>query len=249
MIRSLTFTPEAAASVVPWWGKCPAWRDRTSFTFNPGLTLICGPNGTGKTALFKMLARLLLAEQGGKTAITEDCLGDTRNYKLGDIQLDHDGQGVWHLDLTHTPGLVGGMAAFDFAFMEEAMLGVETHRSSAGQGTLMRLGGMVKAMTEARAPEVQNQLRGEVPERIRTMLAGSGEKGPPTFLLDEPDRNLDSVNQVALWTGLRRLSKQCQIIVISHNILPLIALPKAQILETTPGYVDRARSAMEGYLE
>ncbi len=248
MIRSLSFDQSAATKVVPWWPKCEAWKDRTSFTFSPGLTLVCGPNGAGKTALFTLLSRLLFAEQGGKSTLTFHSVHDAAEYPLDKIHLDHDGQGIWHLDLGHTPGLMGG--GFDDDFFMEGVAGLQRNRISAGQGTMVRLNSLLKAANEVRAPGMET--RGQyvkVPERLRVFLAGQGEKGPPTFLFDEPDRNLDANSEASLWIALARMALKCQIIVISHSPLPLLQLPDENILEAVPGYKKKAIARLRFFLD
>jgi len=249
MIRSISFDPKDAAKVVPWWDACPAWKGRTEFTFEPGLTVVCGPNGTGKTALFTLLSRLLFAEQGGRSTLTWQSVYDAAGYPFAKISLDHDGQGIWHFDSAHQVGLVGGMAAFDEDFFEEGIKGVLLNRASAGQGTLHRLAPTIMAAKSAKAPGIGIKKGTRPTPAIQAFLAGRGEPGQPTFLLDEPDRNLDADNQVALWVGLNRLAERCQIIVASHSNLPMLQKCPPRFLETVPGYVEKTNDRLLAFLD
>lgn len=69
--------------------------------------------------------------------------------------------------------------------------------------------------------------------------------GPPTLLLDEPDRSLSIPNTVGLWCGfLPRLAKTCQVVVASHSPFAL-DVPGANVIEMHEGYLDMCRKAME----
>lgn len=238
MIESLTFTPEQARAVVPYWDSCSAWKGRTEFKFNPGLTVVMGPNGCGKSALFAFLARLLAAEQGGRSVVTYDHLRDRAKGKYDEIALIHDGTGVRHLSLDTDVGLIGGMAGFDDDFMVEGVDAIYRKKLSSGQNTTSRLVAYLQDMKDGRASGVTYKAKkDQAPEGTVKFLAGTGVPGKPTFLLDEPDRTLDTRAQFTFWTRIARMvAAKCQVIIISHNPLVPLLIQDTNIWYLTEGY-------------
>lgn len=229
-----------------WWPKITELARRKVFKFKPGLNIIVGPNGTGKSSILKGIGTLTHCRQGGTPKVTQESLRafrhsfrkkDDSEY-LDGMALVSDGQQVHYFDPDTSPGLFGGMAAFDYDFMGAALgelFGAKN--ASSGQGTLMRLGRIVEAAQKATGPVKtpdKSHLGATFLEIALRGLKGTIEKGQRTILLDEPDRSLDLLNQVALWTAFVRWSKQVQIIVASHNPLAF-GRGSAHYVETVKG--------------
>jgi predicted ATPase len=91
---------DSAKTPVQWLAKVDALKQRSVFEFKPGLNILWGCNGSGKTSLTKVLARLFHCEQGNHPLVTHESLqqlvGDG-TLKTADIQnglqIVHDGQG------------------------------------------------------------------------------------------------------------------------------------------------------------
>lgn len=255
MIRSCDIK-DPKSTPIKWWPKVEALAKPRTFTFEPGLNILWGKNGSGKTTVIKLLARLLHCEQSGAPVVTEHSVRELFDgFGFGDekapgklkkaITLDHDGQGVRHFDPTVAVGLMGGMSAFDWDF---GMEGIQNtmFKGSAGQTTMFRIDKIIGALLKGEPAEIDRRIKAEgvndswakqlkVAEHF---LKGSGKKGQPTVLLDEPERSFDLPTQVMIWRFIRAYSKQVQFIVASHSFFAL-GLPGVNYIELTDGYLEQ----------
>ena len=67
---------DAAKTPVPWLLSVEAFKKPCTFEFKPGLNVLWGRNGSGKTSLTKVLARLFHCEQGNQPIVTQESLSD-----------------------------------------------------------------------------------------------------------------------------------------------------------------------------
>ena len=200
----------------PWWPEVEGLKSRKTFRFKPGLNILWGRNGTGKSTILSALARYFHSEQGGRSVITTsscrnlcDMFGrdEQTKWKTG-IVIEHDGQAVFYVNPGNAVGLMGG--CFDDDFFSEGIANTMM-KGSAGQTTLMRTNMTLKAMVqdgqtkiEDRIGEGVNSVWSEVRTKILEMLKPTTEKGPVTLLLDEPDRSIDLDFARQLWDILFR---------------------------------------------
>lgn len=61
---------DPAKTPVRWLAKVDAIQQQRVFEFKPGLNILWGRNGSGKTSLIKVLARLFHCEQGNHPLVT-----------------------------------------------------------------------------------------------------------------------------------------------------------------------------------
>lgn len=244
---------------VPWLAKVVALKQQRVFEFKPGLNILWGRNGSGKTSLTRVLARLFHCEQGNHPLVTEESLrrlvGDS-TLEAADIQkglqVVHDGQGVRHFDPGSAVGLMGGLAAFDWDFGSEGLSNA-MFKGSAGQTTLFRFNRLAEEIVASEVPKVAWKFPRERTgkdtwgQRVRLaarLLEGSATRGQPTILLDEPERSYDLNTQISIWRFLRSYSDQIQFIVASHSLFAL-KIPEAHYIELSPGYLTGAEAALE----
>lgn len=235
MIRSLKIV-NIDATPVPWAPKAKLLQGMTEFKFENGLNIVWGENGTGKSTLISIMARLLHCEQGGKQKVTAE---STRNlgrvYPRGAV-LDHDGSPVSYVCPDKTPGLIGG--TFDYDFLEKGVWNCQFH-GSHGETTVFRINEAIMQAIDAskfaQSPEVECPTHGNFLGDIRAALKGTGERERPTVLLDEPDMSLDMFKSAKLWDILSFASKSCQVIVVTHNALAL-NIPGAHYVEVDDAY-------------
>ena len=89
------------------------------------------------------------------------------------------------------------------------MAGVQNtmFKGSAGQTTMVRLDALLGGIITGTVPKVEHRVKaGDRVKAANHFLKGSGKKGPPTILLDEPERSFDLPTQVMLWKLIRSFS-------------------------------------------
>jgi len=257
MIYSLKIV-DPTATPIPWLPKVEALKAPREFTFTPGLNIIWGRNGTGKSSLLTLLARIFHCAQSGFPVITTSSLEDLfATVKWDDngrlersVSIRHDGQGVRHFDPGHTVGLLAFGGAFDDDFSNEGFAAVKT-RGSAGQMTAFKSDKLLKTIKNGETPAVKcghsaqrvNDVWETRKEVAQHLLAGNADKGPPTILLDEPDRSFDLPMQLAVWKFLRIYADETQFIVASHCPFAL-NLPEANYIDIDPGYLELAQKTL-----
>lgn len=221
----------------------------SSMEFSTGLNILWGRNGTGKSSVLKLLARMFHAESGGRSVITsESCkmLVDFYTEKADKwregLELVHDGQPVFYANPSEAVGITGGQ--FDDDFFEEGFRNTK-FKGSSGETTIFRLDSVTKHAV--RQTEVEDRLENsggvwkELHDKALDLLKPNCPKGPVTILMDEPDRSLDFDLQDVLWKQIRRISKGRQMIVATHSVFAM-NVAGAKYHELSPGYLDDCRS-------
>lgn len=222
---------------VKWWPSVTALKD-LQLTLTPGLTILLGENGSGKSTLLLAVARQLHCAQGGRSVVTQTSVLEVfRDHTyLNGLQLTHDGQSVRYVDPSRKLGMAG--AAFDEDFFMEGVVSAAL-KGSAGQLVIKRVLDAVAAKPVSVEWAMQrdhvNDLWQKRLDDVAQELTAKIPVGPPTILLDEPDRSLSLPNQKQLWAALPRLAKKVQVIVATHSSFAL-DVAGATYVELTPGY-------------
>ena len=179
----------------------------------PGEILgIVGPNGSGKTSLLKLLAKLAAPHQG--------------SIALFGTSLVHLSQE----DTAKTVAFVPQESApmFPFTVAETVLMGRFPHRHrtrwNLGFGWEDQEDCKVAAHAMATmdighlAPRAVTDLSGG--ERQRTMIARALAQTPRVMLLDEPTAFLDLQHQIEICSVLRRLREQrgLTVVIVSHDL-------------------------------
>ena len=245
MIRSVKIH-DPSKTVIDWLPKIKNFP--TEFKFSPGLNVIWGKNGSGKSSLIRLLAKMFHCEQSGDQVVTGDSFREIRGPKRRTIEelragvtIDHDGGCVQFCDPSQAVGLIGGMAGFDEDFFG---LGVSNamFRGSAGETTNYRFNKLLGDLVNKKTPAIywkQNPHEKEWVDYLTEFLAGSGDKGPRTVILDEAEKSLDIPTQVILWRFMIDFSKNTQFIVATHSPWAVM-LPDVNYVELTSGYLTQA---------
>lgn len=246
-----------ADSGVPWWKDCKHLPQSGKLEFGPGINVLFGANGSGKSAILQALARSLHCHQGGMQAVSQTSLGFEGGEKFG-LLPRHDGGPVLFHDPGQAAGLIGG--GFDDDFFSVGLSNA-MFKGSAGQTTLMRGQSALDSLfRDVAVPPLDWKLGKELVTRrypdVVSFLAGNIE-GPasaaaakvPTLLLDEPERSLSLPYQQIFWEKVllsvfrRRKKNPIQVIVATHSIFAL-DLP-VHYIEVEPGSLKAARDAIE----
>ena len=262
MIHSLDIK-HPANTPLKWLGQVESLKAPRNFTFTPGLNILWGRNGSGKSTVLKLMARVLHCEQGGGPLISETSLSDlcarinmyrgkeglTKDLILGSMVLRHDGQGVRLFDPGKAVGLTGGSFDYDFG-----MAGIQNtmFKGSAGQTTMFRFEEILSQCVDGKpAPEIRskisrdrvNDLWQDRFDLAEAFLKGNAEKGPATVMLDEPERSFDLPLQAQCWRFIRAAARTHQIIVASHSVFAL-NIPEANYIQMEPEYLAASQRAV-----
>lgn len=173
---------------------------------------IAGPNGSGKTSLLKVLARLTTPQQG--------CI-------------DLFGQNLASLEQREVACLVGVVQQdtqqlFPFTVAETVLMGRFPHRPrgrwTGGFGWESRedLAIAEQAMMTMDVAHLAHRAVTDLSggERQRTLIARALAQTPRVLLLDEPTAFLDLQHQVEIGSVLRRLKDErgLTVILVSHDL-------------------------------
>lgn len=250
MIEALVIdNPERTA--VSWWPKVEALKNRTRLEFGPGLTLLWGPNGCGKSTVLRTLARLTHCEQGGTPLVTTTSLQELRSSDCGVLdgaRIIGDGRPVHFLDPAAEAGLFGGGAAFDYDFIHEGVDSMYIRGTSSGQQVTAKANRIFESaakMKEVPWKVSRQTWNHEVLERSTAALRPSEgvALGRSTLLLDEPDRSLSIPRQTELWHLFSR-QERFQVIVATHSPFALAWASKAKIIDLQEGYLTECYSEL-----
>lgn len=245
---------------IKWWSKIESLSTIKELTFTRGLNIFWGKNGSGKSSILRLIAKMFHAEQGRYSFVSSESMSelfgfssakkDTTNTVLNSVSIEHDNQGLMYFDPDHRPGLIGGMAGFDYDFMDAGMSSIFS-KGSSGQLNVHNVSSLLTNIKEAKPTQPVYKVSSKYDKRVdkvKEFFKGSLPDGPPTFLLDEMDRSVDMPYQLGLWRFLQEKSKTCQIIVASHSPFA-VEVAGANYIEFSPGYLNACKQSIKNMNE
>ncbi|MGQ0812243.1 MAG: ABC transporter ATP-binding protein [Nitrospiraceae bacterium] len=186
--------------------------DRLSFDVREGEVFgMIGPNGSGKTSLLKLLAKVLRPQDGA--------------LQLFGQSLDRMPQHAVARLVAMVPQET--QQVFPYTILETVLMGRFPHHRDAGWGVFgweseedLRLA--QEAMKELDVTHLASCSIHEVSggERQRAVIARALTQQPRVLLLDEPTAFLDLNHQVEICRILRRLNQErgLTVILVSHDL-------------------------------
>lgn len=207
-VQSLRFRYQSKESHAAGW-----ILDDVSFQVYEGEVLgVVGPNGSGKTSLLKVLARLMTPQQG---------------------HIDLFGQDIASLAQREVACVVAvvpqdSQQFFPFTVAETVLMGRFPHRPrgrwigglgwESREDVVIAERAMMMMDVVPLAQRAVTDLSGG--ERQRTMIARALAQTPKVLLLDEPTAFLDLQHQVEIGSVLRRLNDErgLTVVFVSHDL-------------------------------
>jgi iron complex transport system ATP-binding protein len=176
---------------------------------------ILGPNGSGKTSLLNLLARLSLPQIG-----TIQLFGDN----LAQLKQEAIARTVALVPQDHFP-------AFPFSVAEMVLMGRFPHYRSHGNFSLLSGMGWESAIDREMAWSAMQEMNVDHlasraidavsgGERQRTLMARALAQEPRVMLLDEPTAHLDLHHQMETCRLLRKLNDErgLTVVLVSHDL-------------------------------
>ena len=237
-------------SPIGYLSELKAFKNGKEYVFKPGVNIIVGENGCGKTTLMELIRKYLLVDLSECSAglynsnINEVCFG------IGDDKHMYAGVGVYAdyqrntFRMCHAGERNYNEAIFENDHSISEFFGQK--QASTGEGVLVSLKALFGRMFSKDANLKFDYLQFKdnyMPymKYIADHIVGGDEW---TVLMDEPDRNLDIENICQIRNILNVHKEHCQMIAVIHNPLLICALsknPDINFIEMTKGYVNKIK--------
>lgn len=230
------------------------FKNGTEYSFKPGVNIIVGENGCGKTTLMKLLKLYLVVDynecERGIFNSNINSIAKFNAFDGVDVYADYDKNTfrLSHAGEKEKDNMIETFDDFGTAYMQA--------KSSTGESVNIAIKKLLKLMfsRDANLKFDYDQFKEDYPEFHKYILEHREKDCPNEFtiLMDEPDRNLSLKNLKEIKEILSFHKENTQIIAVIHNPLLIASLsniPDVNFIEMTEGYVKKMRDAVREMLE
>lgn len=253
-----------------------AFKNGKEYNFKGGVNVIIGKNGSGKTTLMKMIAMYMLCNDSLCSRLPNfanygalklnDIFKHNEEELLDGIKIMADYAGVVYNCLAHNEmkneDILDNITNMDYYLSNNGASTGETTVNSVGQ--LFKFAFRNKNI-QFPLQEIMDIVKNKTcndfwEERLTNLLKYyrdnrgnfiTQQDFEYTFLLDEPDRNLDITNIDSVYQILSYRKEMTQLIAVVHNPILIYKLSrirgknKINFIELTDGYLNEIKNVFE----
>ena len=232
------------------------WVGNKVFTFKPGINILFGPNGCGKSTILKTLKAYCGIRNGGWTYFNDPMelaadsfpmayWGLTPSRCMADVKWDgtpsffNDGD----IKVNDTFFYMNDRSSDDGITSESEQMDLLAAKPSSGQYRINKVNkvlNMVKDVPSYTESDIPASYKESTCRNELAYWNRLSRTGPQTVLLDEPERALSIHLQKKLFTEVLMEFKNMQIILATHSIFSL-SVPDANYIEFEEGYIQQCR--------